>query len=128
MKNRKNLKGDGKGIKGETTFGDEVLHGLNDFFEAADRGEPITIRTIRLQLEPTECAPEDIKNTRNRLNISQAVLAQLMGVSPKTIQSWEQGTRPIPGPARRLLDEFNKNREHWIKMIRSAVNEQLAEA
>lgn len=117
-----------KGIKKETTFGDEVLHGLNDFLGAVDRGEPITVRTLRLNLAPSDCGPDDVRLIRKSLNVSQAVLARLMGVSSKTIQSWEQGTRPLPGPARRLLDEFKQNRNHWVNLIRSAVSEQLAEA
>ena len=37
-------------IKKETTFGDEVVHGLTDFFDAVGRGETITVRTLKLDL------------------------------------------------------------------------------
>lgn len=115
-------------IKKETTFGDEVLHGLTDFFQSVERGEPITLRTIRLNLQPSEYGPRDVKRTREMLRVSQAIFAQLMAVSTKTIQSWEQADRPVPGPARRLMDEMNSNPHYWMGLIRNAVKEQLAHA
>lgn len=116
-------------IKKETTFGDEVLHSLNDFVGAVERGERITIRTLKLSLHPAEHGPDDVKLARRVLgHVSQAIFAQLFGVSVKTVQSWEQGERQIPGPARRLLDDINTNTEHWANVIKGAIQEQLAEA
>lgn len=44
-----------------------------------------------------------IKKIRNTAGMTQVVFAQFMGVSPKTIESWESGrTHPI-GSACRLL-------------------------
>lgn len=117
-----------KKVKKETTFGDEVLHGLTDFLESVERGEPITVRTIKLNLEPAQHGPEDVRRARRALGISQAVFAQLLGVSPKTVQSWEQGGQPVPGPARRLLDEFIVNPRYWQNLIGRAVREVPAKA
>jgi len=117
-----------KKIKKETTFGDEVMHSLNDFLESVERGEPITVRTVKLNLEPSRYSPQDVRRSRKKLGISQAIFAQLMGVSVKTVQSWEQGGRPVPGPARRLLDDIESNTEHWTSLILDAVKEKLAVA
>lgn len=47
--------------------------------------------------------PAEIKSIRNRLGITQAVLAELMGVSIKTVEAWEGGRNMPEGPARRML-------------------------
>lgn len=44
-------------IREETTFGDEVLNGLNDFFDAVKAGEPITVRKVKLNLIPAKYTP-----------------------------------------------------------------------
>jgi putative transcriptional regulator len=40
---------------------------------------------------------------RGQLNLSQAALAGLMGVSVRTVQDWGQGRRQPGGPAKALL-------------------------
>lgn len=40
---------------------------------------------------------------RNRIGLSQAEFAQLMGVSVRTLQDWEQGRREPSGAAKMLL-------------------------
>lgn len=53
-------------------------------------------RTTQVTLSP-------IAEARSRLGISQSELASLMGVSPRTLQDWEQGRRKPTGAAQTLL-------------------------
>lgn len=53
-------------------------------------------RTTKVALSP-------IAEARNRLGMSQSELAALMGVSPRTLQDWEQGRRKPTGAAQTLL-------------------------
>lgn len=46
---------------------------------------------------------DDIRAIRNNLNLSQASLSALMGISVRTLQEWEQGRRKPTGPACALL-------------------------
>tara|TARA_B110000908_G_C10246617_1_gene449201 strand:+ start:2569 stop:2730 length:162 start_codon:yes stop_codon:yes gene_type:complete len=46
----------------------------------------------------------NIKQARHRLNLTQAELAPLLGVSLKTIKNWEQGTRNPSKAALMLLE------------------------
>ena len=62
---------------------------------------------MKLNLEPRQYTAEEIKWTRERLRVSQAVFAQLLGVSIKSVEAWESGTNPPPGPVNRLLEEIN---------------------
>lgn len=51
----------------------------------------------------------DIKDLRERFNLSQQQFAKLFCVSVKTLQQWEQGRRLPQGPAKVLLHVISKN-------------------
>jgi len=51
----------------------------------------------------------DIKKIRRLLHISQSEFAFMIGVSPRTLQNWEQGRRKPEGPAKALLRVASKN-------------------
>jgi len=47
--------------------------------------------------------PEELKVIRERLGLSQAALAEMIGVARETVARWETGTRRITEPAARLI-------------------------
>ena len=51
----------------------------------------------------------DVARTRERTGLSQARFAQLLGVSVRTLQDWEQGRRAPSRAARTLLMIAAKN-------------------
>jgi putative transcriptional regulator len=51
----------------------------------------------------TQVALSPIAEARSRLGMSQFELADLMGVSTRTLQDWEQGRRKPTGAAQTLL-------------------------
>ncbi len=53
--------------------------------------------------------PDDIREIRSKLRLSQSEFALLIGVSVATLQNWEQGRRHPEGPARALLRIAAKN-------------------
>jgi putative transcriptional regulator len=50
-----------------------------------------------------------VTSVRERTGLSQARFAQLLGVSVRTLQEWEQGRRAPSGAARTLLLIAQKN-------------------
>ena len=56
-----------------------------------------------------EVTPPDIKGVRDKLKVSQAEFAMMIGVSVRTLQNWEQGRREPEGPAKALLRIASKN-------------------
>lgn len=46
---------------------------------------------------------EEIKDIRNGLGMTQRMFAGILGVSPKTVESWERGRYNPDGAARRLI-------------------------
>ena len=51
----------------------------------------------------------DVSSIRDRTGLSQRNFALLLGVSPRTLQAWEQGVRNPSGAARTLLILTDKN-------------------
>jgi putative transcriptional regulator len=56
-----------------------------------------------------EIAAPDVKQIRERYELSQSEFAALLGVSVKTLQNWEQGRRSPHGAARVLLSVAEKH-------------------
>ena len=59
----------------------------------------------------------DVKGIRERLGLSQARFAALMGVSARTLQNWEQGRREPEGPAKALLKVVEKQPEAVLQAL-----------
>ena len=45
-----------------------------------------------------------VKALRERLHLSQAVLASALNISPSTVRKWEAGDKRPSGPSQKLLD------------------------
>lgn len=98
----------------QSSFGKAVIESLTEFIEAAQRGEPMTARTVKVELQRREYAPHDIKALRKSLNVSQAVFAKLVGVSLKLVQAWESGANKPSELACNLLDEIGADPAGWL--------------
>jgi putative transcriptional regulator len=75
-------------------IGAEILQGLREI-KAGEHGRVVNV--------------PDIGGIRERTALSQARFAQLLGVSVRTLQDWEQGRRAPSGAARTLLIVADKN-------------------
>ncbi len=69
-------------------IGLEILRGLQEL-KRGEHGRVINV--------------PNITNIREKTGLSQARFAQLLGVSVRTLQDWEQGRRVPSGAARTLL-------------------------
>ena len=78
---------------------------LDAAFREAAAGN-VTVREVEIP-EPTGYAAKDVRATRQRLRVSVAVFARLVGVSAKLVEHWEQGRRAPSKLAARLLDRIN---------------------
>ena len=58
---------------------------------------------------PEEFTSRDVKKLRERLSLSVSVFAEVMNVSPKTVEAWESGTNDVGGSAQRLMSIIKKN-------------------
>ncbi len=101
----------------------DLIEGLEGFVTALKSGDTIagkfTCRRVVLDLEPRAYTPARVKGTRKLLRASQALFAQFLGVSAKTVRAWEGGKAPSE-IARRFMDEIDRNPDYWRARLRAA--------
>jgi putative transcriptional regulator len=59
--------------------------------------------TALCQVDVDEMSPQQIRQLRERAQVSQAVFAALLNTSLATVQKWEIGDRKPSGPGLKLL-------------------------
>lgn len=80
----------------------ETAKGLN---EAGIMDEKTMAEIDALCLPPLKTyTPEEIKRIRLENNVSQAIFAAYLNISPSTIQKWEWGQTKPKGPSLKLLN------------------------
>ena len=118
--------------QGLSPLGTEMVAGLAAFCDTLESGVPIekrfTVRTVHLDFKARPYLAEDVKNVRATLNVSQALLARFLGVSVKSVRSWEQGTRRVPTIACRFLDEILAHPDLWNRRLAQAVTTEKKES
>jgi putative transcriptional regulator len=78
-----------------------VLRSLNQAVEIAT-GSQAAARVSHREIP-------DVREVRKKLKLKRADFAQMLGVSPRTLESWEQGKRQPSGAAGILLRIAVKN-------------------
>ena len=58
----------------------------------------------------------NIVRVRGKLGLSQSKFAAILGISPDTLQNWEQGRRTPTGPAKVLLKIAAKHPEVLLEV------------
>jgi putative transcriptional regulator len=96
--------------KDAPSFGQMLIQGAREAL-AYKRGErsgvrvtyaPVTARSVEV-IPPPRYGESDVRRVRQRLGLSQAVFAKLLGASPSTVRAWERGAREPSEMARRLI-------------------------
>lgn len=75
-------------------IGKEILEGIREL-KRGESGRVVNVPAV--------------SEIRNKTGLSQSRFAELLGVSVRTLQDWEQGRRAPSGAARTLLLVANKN-------------------
>ena len=84
-------------------MGQDLIEAMQELVDYSDG--KIDLRTSKLNVAPVRdvISAEEIKETRKKLGMSQGVFAIVLGVSKKTVESWEVGRYTPDGAARRLI-------------------------
>ena len=80
--------------RAKRNIGQEILEGIREI-KRGEHGRVVNLPSVAA--------------IRERTGLSQARFAELLGVSVRTLQDWEQGRRAPSGAARTLLQIANKN-------------------
>jgi len=84
-------------------MGQELIESMQELLDYS--AGKIDLRTTKFSISPVceTISVEEIKETRKKLGMSQGVFALVIGVSKKTVESWEAGRYNPDGAARRLI-------------------------
>jgi len=99
--------------KRDTTVFDGIMSGLQEALAYA-KGEETACKVTRVSDVVIEPIPDigklEVQTIRQSLNLSQKVFADVVGVSKKTVEAWENGRNKPEGAARRLIGMMAKNK------------------
>ena len=98
---------------------ERLQQGLIEGIEQSRGGR--TLRTTILPDHPPEITPEELIALRVKVEMSRAVFARVLSVSPKTVQGWEQGTRKPSPSSRRLIQVMHENPALFFKAVGMSV-------
>jgi len=106
-----------KSLKDRKPLFERLKSGLEEGIRHA-KGE-ITLKTTTLEMpdRPPEVNAEQLTKLRLKSGMSQAVFAQVLNVSTKTVQSWEQGQRKPPQAALRLIQVFRQDPSGLLEVV-----------
>jgi putative transcriptional regulator len=82
---------------------ESIMKGLSESLEYA-KGDSSKARRMNVTVSALPSYREkEIKEIREKLNLSQKNFAFVLGVSPKTVEAWESGRNIPQGPVQRFL-------------------------
>lgn len=88
---------------------ESIKNGLEEALEY-EKGNSSAVRVKRDKIEPIhQYKAQDIKDIRQKANLSQSAFANFMGVSKKTVEAWEAGTNIPQGSSQRLLEVISRD-------------------
>ena len=87
-----------------------IVTGLNEAikYEKGNLNKKVKVRNVIIEKIP-KYQEKQIKEIRNKLKLTQAVFAEVLGVSIKTVEAWESGRNIPNGSAQRILDLLKKD-------------------
>ena len=101
----------------EKSFGEVLIDAANEMLEHAEGSRKLRMEIVEIEPVPFY-APKTIKALRERLRLPQGLFGSVVGVSDKTIEAWEAGTRKPSGTAMRVLAELDTNPDYLNKILR----------
>jgi putative transcriptional regulator len=90
-------------------MGERLIEAVQEMLDHSEG--KIMLRTSFYPVSPVcdSISPEEIKATREQLKLSQTLFASVIGVSKKSVESWESGRYKPDGAARRLISIMQKD-------------------
>jgi DNA-binding transcriptional regulator YiaG len=92
------------------TLGEKLIRGFREIEDTLGSGQRFEdrfivhrVRRLSAPLPPPEYSAAEVQRLRRRLKLTRGELAEIVAVSVRTIDAWEQG-REIPAMGRRILE------------------------
>ncbi|MCC7384851.1 MAG: type II toxin-antitoxin system MqsA family antitoxin [Deltaproteobacteria bacterium] len=97
----------------------------------AEREGKVTLKSFEVEEAPLPVLkPKEIRATREKLNVSQAVFAVLLQLNKRTLERWEQGTAKPNAQASLLIRMVSRHPEliEQIRETRAALSKKRRRA
>ena len=95
---------------------EDLKEGLQEAIEFEKRKGKA--KTTTFIIDPVKnYSNEEIKRVRNNAGMTQAVFANYLGVSKKTVEAWELGRTHPTGPANRLIEMLETGKAENLEFI-----------
>lgn len=106
----------------------DLIEGMTGLVDDLKNDRPIKYTRHNVSLDlPTEIhGPAEVKATRKLMNVSQTLFGQFVGVSVKTVQSWENGDRTPSPIACRFMSEIRRNPALFNSRLNDLVREKAS--
>ena len=95
---------------------EDLREGLQEAIDF-EKGTGKAKTTIFMISPVTKYTNEQIKSIHKKAGMTQAVFANYMGVSKKTVEAWELGRTHPTGPAYRLLNILDQGKEAELPFV-----------
>jgi putative transcriptional regulator len=99
------------------TFFERLKAGLEEGIQHAQGKLTLRTTTVTAPDLPPERSAREVLELRQRFQMTQQSFAQLLNVSTKTVQSWEQGERKPSQAALRLLQVLAERPETVCQVV-----------
>ena len=101
----------------EMSFGERLIQSAKQA-KAHSAGKKRLRANIIEILPIPDYDPQQIKDIRARLGLTQGLMGGIVGVSTKTVEAWEIGYRRPSSSAMRVLAELDTNPNYLEKIAR----------
>lgn len=86
-----------------------LMGSLNEAIQFAEGDQKKgTVRTLKFKPLP-QFTNQEVKSIREATHLSGAAFARVIGVSVKTVESWESGKSIPNGPSQRFLEQLKND-------------------
>jgi len=96
-------------MKKKLSISEQVRMNSNEYIKAS-KGEKNKANILKIKvLDKDIYNSQAVVDVRDQLGLTQTELSLVLGVSPRTVESWEQGRSKPNGSAQRLLTVVKQN-------------------
>jgi len=99
------------------SFGEKLIKSAKQAEEHSAGNKKLRTNVIEIKPVPNY-EPQQIKDVRAKLGLTQGLMGGIIGVSPKTIEAWEAGFRKPSGAAMRVIAELDTNPNYFNKIAK----------
>jgi putative transcriptional regulator len=113
-----------KSPKGRKPLVERLKMGLEEANRHAKSEITLKTTTLEMPVRPHEVGAAELTKLRLKSEMSRDVFAEVLNVSTKTVESWEQGQRKPSQAALRLIQVFRQDPSGLLELVGMSARNQ----